>query len=101
MTDLTACIQHCKIKRLGIEEYIDVMVTSEEAGQEKPAPRIFELMAGKLRLNPHEILMIGDSREKDIDGAKNAGMKGILFRPDLEDRMEELCMELIQNETQK
>jgi len=78
-TDLTAIIQHRKLKALGIENYVDVIVTSEEAGAEKPAPAIFELCLQKLHAKPEESLMLGDSLEKDIYGAENIGIKSIWF----------------------
>lgn len=82
LTDLTAHIQHRKLKRLGLENYVQVLVTSEEAGAEKPDSSMFRLMGEKLGLDRQEWIMIGDSREKDIKGAWNAGVEGILYRTD-------------------
>ena len=79
LTDLTAMIQHRKIRQLGIAEYIDVLVTSEEAGKEKPSCEAFARLQEKLRYLPEEILMIGDSQKKDVDGAVNMGMNALLF----------------------
>lgn len=83
LTDLTAHIQHRKIKRLGVESYIEAIVTSEEVGVEKPSARVFNRIKEKLGYEANEILMIGDSKFKDIDGAIGAGMHAILF--ELED----------------
>lgn len=79
LTDLTAHIQHRKIQRLGLDNYIDVLVTSEEAGQEKPSKVAFERVIRKLKFEPEEILMIGDSLSKDIKGAEHMGMNAIMF----------------------
>ena len=79
LTDLTAHIQYRKIKKLGLADYIDYLVTSEEAGAEKPSMRMFDRITDKLGLEPNEILMIGDSQKKDIEGAKNCGMQAMLF----------------------
>lgn len=76
-TDLTAFIQHRKIKALGITNYLDYLVTSEEAGAEKPDKRIFDLCIEKANCPAEQIVFIGDSFEKDYLGAKNAGMKGL------------------------
>lgn len=76
-TDLTAHIQLRKIERLKIEEYFDVIVTSEEAGVEKPNPYIFEFTLSKLNSKASESIFIGDSIEKDIKGAIANGMKAI------------------------
>jgi HAD superfamily hydrolase (TIGR01549 family) len=74
VSDLTAHIQFRKIDRLGIETYLDAIVTSEEAGHEKPHPRMFELAMKKLAIQASSLCMIGDSWERDIQGALKMGM---------------------------
>ncbi len=75
VTDLTARVQAKKLMHLGIAEYIDFLVSSEEAGVEKPDPRIFKLALKKLRLEAGQVIMIGDSLERDISGAEGLGIK--------------------------
>ncbi|MDA0772654.1 MAG: HAD family hydrolase [Cyanobacteria bacterium] len=75
VTDLTEQIQLRKIIRLGIADYIDFVVSSEEAGVEKPAAKIFELALSKLGKKASEVIMIGDNLEKDIKGAEALGIK--------------------------
>jgi len=77
VTDLTAHIQHRKIKELKLDKYISKMVTSEEAGREKPHPYIFMAALKKINLNADEVCMIGDSFSKDISGASNLGIDSI------------------------
>lgn len=81
-TNLTSHIQHRKIEALGIAEDITYLVTSEEAGKEKPAPELFNLCLEKLGLPAEEVYFIGDGPEKDVKGAKAVGMRAILFEPD-------------------
>ncbi len=69
VTDLTAHIQHRKVSKLNLNKWADCMVTSEEAGCEKPHPFMFQLALKKLNLQAHEVCMIGDSFKKDIEGA--------------------------------
>ena len=79
-TDLTANIQMRKIVRLGIDEYPDAVVTSEECGAEKPSEVPFRMILKKLGVcDPSEAVMVGDDPLKDYQGAINAGMKAILF----------------------
>ncbi len=73
-TDLTAHIQHRKLKQLQIEDDIDVFVSSEEAEEEKPAPKMFDLVLRKLHLSSGEVVYVGDSFKKDIAGAAKAGI---------------------------
>ncbi len=71
VTDMTSYQQILKIKKMGLENLIDYLVTSEEIGAEKPDPRIFQMALRKLKLSNHDVLMIGDHLEKDIQAAKN------------------------------
>lgn len=95
LTDLTAQIQHRKIRKLNLVDYVNVLVTSEEAGAEKPSGIAFERVLNKLQCKPNEILMIGDSLEKDVDGAKQKGMNGLLFERKNAVDMDKRIMEFI------
>ena len=74
-TDMTAHIQYRKIKKLGLDNFIDFMVTSEETGLEKPAREMFELALKKLNVNAEDAAFFGDSLERDIAGAARVGIK--------------------------
>jgi len=74
VTDLTAHIQYRKIKKLKLDQYISHIVTSEEAGMEKPHPYMFLTAVHKLKMNVDEVCMIGDNFKKDIVGASNLGI---------------------------
>ena len=61
LTDLTAQIQFRKIVFLGLEGLFDFVVTSEEAGIDKPGKRPFALMKDKLALpDGAAVWMVGD-----------------------------------------
>lgn len=69
VTDMTAEVQFDKLKKLGIEDYLAYVVTSEEAGIEKPHPFIFEYAVNKaLRQNKDikNIAVVGDDIKKDL-----------------------------------
>ena len=82
VTDLTARLQLEKIIRLNLQKYVDGMVSSEEAGYEKPHPQIFKLAAEKLAADPSKLCMIGDNWDKDIVGALQLNMHCYWFRED-------------------
>lgn len=75
ITDMQIRFQIKKIIKLGINEYIDNIVSSEEAGCEKPNLNIFKLAYCKMSCNKKTIVMIGDNYKKDILGAKRFGIK--------------------------
>lgn len=78
-TDLTTNIQHRKLRKLEIDKYIDCIVTSEEAGAEKPNIKMFNLCLKKLQISNNEAFYVGDSFKKDIVGANNAGILPIWY----------------------
>jgi len=74
ITDLTAQIQFRKIIYLGLDTYFDYVVTSEEAGIDKPDQAPFEIALKKLQISPENIWMIGDNPDADIAGAAQFNM---------------------------
>ena len=75
LTDLTADIQFKKVVKLKLDKYIEFMVTSEEAGIEKPNSKMFSMALNKIGLDYSDVCMIGDNFDKDIMGACNLGIK--------------------------
>lgn len=76
-TNMTCAMQLAKIEHIGLAQYIDFVVSSEEAGCEKPALAFFDFVAEKACCSPAEILFCGDNPELDACGSCNAGMRGI------------------------
>jgi HAD superfamily hydrolase (TIGR01549 family) len=77
ITDLTSQIQFRKVVYFGLDELFDYVVTSEEAGRDKPDIAPFEIALAKIGFEPSEIWMIGDNPISDIEGAALAGMTPI------------------------
>lgn len=75
VTDMITNIQILKIKKLGIEQDVAFLVTSEEVGEEKPGRPIFEEAIRKTGASLQEVIFVGDDLKKDYLGAKNFGMK--------------------------
>lgn len=75
VTDLTAQIQLRKWLKLNLGRYARYMVSSEEAGYEKPSPIIYKLALNKMGMQPSEVIMIGDSLAKDVEGAAALGIR--------------------------
>lgn len=69
VSDLTCQIQLRKLLRLGLEDKVDLLVTSEEAGAEKPGPRIFQLALKRCGLQAGQVVLIGDDDGRDRVGA--------------------------------
>lgn len=62
-----------RIKKLGIEDYFSVILTSDELGVNKPNPRLFLEVSSRLGAAPNECIMVGDNPPKDLLSAKELG----------------------------
>lgn len=82
VSNLTTRIQLKKIEHLGLEEHVDLVMTSEETGREKPASVMFTLPLAQLDSRPSEAVMVGDSVASDIEGANALGITSVLFNAD-------------------
>lgn len=80
ITNGRTAIQYGKIDQLGIRDYFDVIVVSEEAGLKKPDPGIFQIALNKLQLKAAECIFVGDHPVNDIQGAAKIGMQTIWMK---------------------
>lgn len=85
-TNMLVGMQARKLCLLGIADAIDFLVTSEEAGKDKPDAAIFELALKKSGCQPEEVLMVGDNFDHDIRGAHAVGISGLWLHVHEEDR---------------
>lgn len=59
-------------------DFFDARIFSCEEGIAKPDKEIYQLMAQRLKVSAHELVIIDDKRE-NIEGAVNAGAFGLLY----------------------
>jgi putative hydrolase of the HAD superfamily len=67
-------VQFIKLKNSKLEHYFSKVVTSENAGAQKPHPEIFHYALSSVHARKQESLMIGDDLTGDIIGAKKYGI---------------------------
>jgi len=58
----------------GLTQLVDMAVTSARAGVRKPHPLIFHSALQLAGVGPGEALLVGDSWEADVEGARLAGI---------------------------
>jgi len=64
------------LEKLNKDGYkFDAVVTSFQLKKYKPDPTLFYFVLEKMKLTKDDVVMIGDSAESDIQGARNAGIK--------------------------
>jgi len=86
--DLTEFVAHHRLD-------VDAIVDSRSHGRVKPHPTIFEAALERLGASPAEAVMVGDSLEEDVEGARALGMRAILIdredrHPEIEPRLRDL-----------
>ena len=65
------------LRKVGLSEFFNVVVVSEEVGWRKPCGLIFQDALNRLKIKACEAVYIGDSPNEDIKGAKQAGLKTV------------------------
>jgi putative hydrolase of the HAD superfamily len=77
-------------KEFELNNYLTFFIDSEIVGIRKPDTGIYKLAVNSMHTNPEEVVMIGDSYERDIVPAKSIGcktvwLKGRSWREEAED----------------
>lgn len=60
-----------------VSDFMGVVVDSEGLGCRKPDPRIFQVAAAALGVEPADTVVVGDSLPRDMAGARAAGMRHV------------------------
>ena len=86
--DLQAFVKHHALD-------VDAAVSSGTHGKTKPHPTIFQAALERLGVEAAAAVMVGDSIEDDVEGAKAVGMRGLLLDrenryPEVEEKLTDL-----------
>lgn len=65
------------VGELGLAEFFDAVVASEQVGREKPRPEIFAAALERLALPPAAVVHVGDRQLEDVEGARAAGLHAL------------------------
>ena len=68
------------LREFGFEGLFDHIIESAVVGVRKPDPQIFTLGVEALGLKPEEVVVVGDSIDKDIIPAQKAGCQTVWFK---------------------
>ena len=66
-------------RRLGLTGHVDFVVTSIEAGAEKPHLPIFREALSRAAVGADEAVHVGDQLDSDVEGARRAGIRPVLI----------------------
>lgn len=74
-------VQYKKIENSGLMPYFDKIILSEDAGINKPHPDMFTYALKNTNSKRNQTIMIGDSWDADIVGARNSRIAQIWLNP--------------------
>ena len=71
-----------KLVRLGLTEHLEqnAIFISDQLGVSKPNPKLYGLALQELRLEPHEVMYVGDNPEHDVVPPQSLGMIAVWSR---------------------
>ncbi len=63
-----------RLKKTGLIEHFDVIISADQSGKRKPEPDSIVLALEKLGVKHKEAILVGDSIRRDIEAGKKLGM---------------------------
>lgn len=66
-------------RELGLEPYLDFIVTADEVGADKPSPSIFQAALQRAGVEASAAVHVGDQYKLDVVGAREVGINPILI----------------------
>lgn len=90
-------LQRSRLQHAGILPFFEDTYISMDIGYDKPDIRFYQEALRRCGLQPHEVLMIGDSMTTDILGAQTAGLDALFF----DRRNNQSLLDLIQDIDEK
>ena len=67
-----------KLEGMGLDSLVDFAASSDDVGFLKPDTHCFEYLLYNLKMDPQDVLYVGDSYKKDIVGANAAHIDAVL-----------------------
>jgi putative hydrolase of the HAD superfamily len=81
VSDAQSAFGLSELRAVGLADYFAPIVISGDYGYRKPDARLFQAALTELQVSPAEAIFVGNDRFRDVLGARQVGMKTILFCP--------------------
>jgi putative hydrolase of the HAD superfamily len=82
VTDAQTAWARGELHQVGLLEYFDPIVVSGDLGYRKPDRRLFQQALDAMGVAAEHTLYVGNDMQRDIYGAREAGMKTVMFNSD-------------------
>jgi putative hydrolase of the HAD superfamily len=82
VTDAQSAWARAELHQVGLLDYFDPIVVSGDYGYRKPDRRLFQVALDGLGVAAENTLYVGNDMHRDVYGAREAGMKTVMFDSD-------------------
>jgi putative hydrolase of the HAD superfamily len=82
VTDAQSAHARGELHRVGLLDYFDPIIVSGDYGYRKPDRRLFEHALDGMKVAAGNTLYVGNDMHRDIFGAREAGLKTVMFDSD-------------------
>ena len=82
VTDAQSAYARGELHKVGLLGYFDPIIVSGDHGYRKPDPRLFQSALRAMKVAAQNALYVGNDMHRDIFGARQAGMKTVMFDSD-------------------
>jgi putative hydrolase of the HAD superfamily len=79
ITDAQSAYARGELHQAGILDFFDPIIVSGDYGYRKPDPRLFRLAVAAFGVPAENILYVGNDMHRDIHGAREVGMRTMMF----------------------
>lgn len=82
VTDAQSAFARGELHKVGLLDYFNPIIVSGDCGYRKPDRRLFQLAVDGMGVPAESILYVGNDMHRDIYGAREVGMKTVMFDSD-------------------
>jgi putative hydrolase of the HAD superfamily len=82
VTDGQSAYARAELHKVGLLDYFDPIIVSGDHGYRKPDRRLFQFALDGMRAAAENTLYVGNDMHRDIFGAREAGLKTVMFDSD-------------------
>jgi len=69
-----------ELNAVGLSDFFDPIIISGDFGYRKPDERLFAAALSAMRMEPSEVLYVGNDMYRDVYGAQKLGIKTVFFK---------------------
>jgi putative hydrolase of the HAD superfamily len=92
VTDAQSAYARGELHRVGLLGYFDPIVISGDHGYRKPDRRLFQLALDSVGVPAGNAVYVGNDMHRDIFGAREAGLKTVMFDSDQGTKVYQDCV---------